>query len=64
MKSSRTYETETVFTKKEMNNDQNIDFFQISLFKLKLKLYLPRKKWTMIETSTFFKIVSSQVSEI
>ena len=52
-------ETEAVFTKTEMNNEWNVDFLQNTscVDKIsRLKLYLPRQKWTMNETLIFFKI--------
>ena len=52
-------ETDAIFTKKEMNNEGNVDFLQNKRCVDKvsrLKLYLPRKKWTMNETLIFIKI--------
>ena len=42
-----------------MNNEWNVDFLQNTSCVekvLRLKLYLPREKWTMNETLIFFKI--------
>ena len=50
---------EAVFTKTEMNNEWNVDFLQNTRYFQNIsisKLYLPRQKWTMNETSIFFKI--------
>ena len=55
----KSIETEAVFTKREMNNEWNVDFLQNTSCVEKvsrLKLYLPREKWTMNETLIFFKI--------
>ena len=52
-------EIEAVFTKTEMNSEWNVNFLQNTrcVEKLsKLKLYLPRKKWTINEKFIFFKI--------
>ena len=49
---------ETVFTKKKINNEWNVDFLQHTRCVEKvsrLKLYLPRQKWTKNETLIFFK---------
>ena len=51
--------TEAVFTKTEMNNEWNVNFLQNTVCVEKvsrLKLYLPRQKWTVNETLIFFKI--------
>ena len=53
----KSIETEAVFTKREMNNEWNVDFLQNTSCVEKvsrLKLYLPREKWTMNETLIFF----------
>ena len=55
----KSIETEAVFTKTEMNNERNVDFLQNTKCVEKvsrLKLYLPRQKWTMNEKLIFFKI--------
>ena len=55
----KSIETEALFTKTEINNKCNVDFLQNTTCFGKvsrLKLYLPRQKWTMNETLIFFKI--------
>ena len=56
---TKSIETEAVFTKMEMNNEGNINFLQNTTCVQKvskLKLSLPRWKWTMKERWIFFKI--------
>ena len=56
---SKNIKNEAVFTKRKINNEWNFDFLQNTSCVEKvsrLKLYLPRKKWTMNETLIFFKI--------
>ena len=55
----KSIETEAVFTKNEMNNEGDVHFLQNTSCAEKvsrLKLYLPRPKWTMKEMFIFFKI--------
>ena len=52
-------ETEAIFTKTEMNTEWNVHFQQNTSCVenlSRLKLYLPRQKWTMNETFIFYKI--------
>ena len=54
----KSIETECIFTKREMNNEWNVDFLHNTSCVEKvsrLKLYLPREKWTMNEALIFFK---------
>ena len=56
---SKCISLEAVFTETEMNNEWNVDFLQNTRYFQNVsvsKLYLPRQKWTMNETSIFFKI--------
>ena len=54
----KSIETAYIFTKREMNNEGNVDFLQNSSCVEKvsrLKPYLPREKWTMNETFDFLQ---------
>ena len=56
---SNSIKTEAVFTKGELNNEWNIHFLQKTRcvqIVSRLKLYLPRQKWTINETFIFLKI--------
>ena len=56
---SNSIKIEAVFTRRELNNEWNIDFLQKTRcvqIVTRQKLYLPRENWTMNETLIFFKI--------
>ena len=51
--------SESLVMETEINNEWNVDFLQNTRYFQNVsvsKLYLPRQKWTMNETSIFFKI--------
>ena len=54
----KSIETEAIFTKTEMNTEGNINFLHYMRCVQKvprLKLYLPKQKWTMNKASILFK---------